>query len=285
MVDEIKHLEETNKIYLWGESKPNTFVVDIVMLTLYKDITGIGFKQLEVLAKNAGIPVSQRSLTHNIPLVRRALGNWAKDKMVLGTLNDWQQCPSRDGLPKRVEDSCLWMDSTDFQLTRKAHQGRKHEDWSYKCNGLGRRFMTVSDAAGKIRCSWGGYSPKLFDGTFLESHKTEIVDKFGGAVIIADNHFSRGKDIFRDVIKFHVNIKKTSDNKRKREQEDDGTVAHLTAENERFNTDHQRARARVEKTYAGLKTKFVALSKKWWEPKERLDDLVNIAVWLQNTAL
>ena len=46
---------------------------------------------------------------------------------------------------------------------------------------------------------WGPYSPKLYDGIWVQQHAFELTTKFKKDVIIADNHFSWARDHKEDV--------------------------------------------------------------------------------------
>ena len=90
--------------------------------------------------------------------------------------------------------------------------------------------MVVSDAFRRIREIWGPYSPKIYDGTRLEQHKSEIMTKFGNEVIIADNHFSWGRDhVEQGWAKFYVNYPQPQ------KESDGSTSTVLTRERQRYN--------------------------------------------------
>ena len=91
------------------------------------------------------------------------------------------------------------MDSSDFAITGRKRVRKKSSDWSYKLNRPALRYMIIRDGAGNICRVWGGYTPKLYDGDFLEVHKDEIEHDFTYGVILADNHFSRDKKLFTNV--------------------------------------------------------------------------------------
>ncbi len=44
------------------------------------------------------------------------------------------------------------------------------------------------DLSGGMKAMWGGYTPKLYDGHFIEAHKQTIEEKFQGGVIFGDTH-------------------------------------------------------------------------------------------------
>jgi hypothetical protein len=93
----------------------------------------------------------------------------------------------------------LWCDSVDFPKQKHGRHNPKADDWSYKLNLPGRRYMLVRDGAGKIVYLNGGYSPKLHDGEFLDAHRSDWEQIFSGATIIGDEHFRRGGQEFREV--------------------------------------------------------------------------------------
>jgi hypothetical protein len=49
--------------------------------------------------------------------------------------------------------------------------------------------MVLADGKGVIRKLWGGYSPKIHDGNWLEIHKEWFEENLVGGVVVADNHF------------------------------------------------------------------------------------------------
>ncbi len=59
--------------------------------------------------------------------------------------------------------------------------------------------MMMRDGSGRVVRCWGGYVPKLYDEHFIEAHKEEISEKFQGAIIIADNHFTYGAKFLEGV--------------------------------------------------------------------------------------
>ena len=169
-----------------------------VVLTIYKDMVGIGYQQL---LDNTILPhkFSDKSFRVNVSRIRKVLYYWGKSKIQVGDLNEWKALARHASPYDELKDVCLWMDSTDLKIHRGKKRGGRSEFWSGKLIGPGRRFMTISDAKGKIRRLYGGYSPKFYDGHFLEAAKTEIEDRFSGAGIIADTHFNSGGRNFEEV--------------------------------------------------------------------------------------
>ncbi len=108
--------------------------------------------------------------------------------------------------PDPFKDTNIWVDSTDFKLDGKSSMHPTSDTWSFKLNAPGRRYMLISDANRRVRKIYGGYTPKLHDGSFLKAHKAAFASDFRGARIAGDGHFSKGKKLFGEVedIKFYV---------------------------------------------------------------------------------
>ena len=74
--------------------------------------------------------------------------------------------------------------------------------------------MTLTDGKRRIRQLWGGYSPKVFDGHFLQDNKYWFETQLQGSVVVADQHFEYGKKNFEG-LHFHTPWKTPSTGKRK----------------------------------------------------------------------
>ena len=143
--------------------------------------------------------------------------------------------------------------------------------------------MILRDGKGIIRRIWGGYSPKRHDGTFLSDNKEELDNSLVGGVILADNHFSKGKKLFKN-IKFYTNfsMKKSKDKHRFQGEDEDDFEDNIAKAQEKFNKQHQKARARIETPFGWIKTKFDTLQFPWLESEDQLDYLVQISVAIYN---
>lgn len=139
--------------------------------------------------------------------------------------------------------------------------------------------MILVDHTGRIRRVWGGYSPKLFDGHFLEVERDWLEDNLVGATVMADNHFEWGKKNLKQVT-FHTKIlappKKTKNNK---------DIGKLSKREQKYNQEVGRLRAPVEEIFGIMKAKCVALTKPWAESEEQLDALVWMMIGVINTSL
>jgi hypothetical protein len=285
VVSDIKKFVLKNPPSLWGEQQPRHFLRHMVTLSLYKDAYKVGYQRL-VKSVNLNFKITHKSLQKNIERIRRVMKLWAKSQLVLGTSRDWNNAVRNCGLKGVVKDVNLWMDSTDFPLEGVKSVSRKGSKWSYKLNRPGRRYMVLRNGKGKILKLWGGYSPKVYDGTWLEIMKQELDQTLAGGVVIADSHFAKGKTLFENVT-FLTNIPKQKQSRKKKS--DDSTEGKdleiLTKEQEEFNEAHRRARARVESSFGFIKTKIDALAKPWSESEEQLDCLVWTAAGIHNNCV
>ena len=75
---------QTCNLTLWGMTKPRNFVEASVFLTLYKDITGIGYNKLAKETSNQF--GSYNSLSHNVKQLRLAMAIWARKNRLLWDL-------------------------------------------------------------------------------------------------------------------------------------------------------------------------------------------------------
>ena len=268
---------KSNDPNMWGELKPRTFVADMVILTLYHDLTGTNYIKIEKEI-DFGYIISHNSLAHNAAVIRLTLQSWANQYVTLGDISDWTAAARQINFKDPIGKVHLWIDSTDLRLIGKSSVSRKDQSWSYKCNSPGQRYMAISDAKGKIRYLNGGYSPKVYDGDWLKINKNWVATKLHGARIIADNHFEVGRNLSPEAVTFLVNYHETVGPQLNAAGGvgQSGPRVHLTKDQVRFNKIHETARARVESPFARLKNKFVALHKPWSESPLQQDYLVNI---------
>lgn len=280
-IDSMTKFIEGQGVVLWGESQPRGFLGDMVVLTLYKDLYHIGYLRL-VNSVDFGYKITHISMENNSHRIRRQLQAWAMTQFNLGSPASWKANARHCGFKKDIADATLWMDSSDFAITGRKRIRKKSTEWSYKLNRPGRRYMVIRDGRGNICRVWGGYTPKLYDGDFLESHKNEIERDFANGVILADNHFSRGKKIFKKV-KFLTNFamrQKKTENKEDRDHQDDFVEEEVATAKRSFNEQHRQARARVETPFGWIKGKFRCLNEPWAETDEQLDCVVYLALAL-----
>lgn len=161
---------------LWGTNQHN-LQKKATLVAIYKDQYGISYDKLEEEARDW--MATKKSLRHNQKVLRKIFRQWAKKHVKLGTLEDWNRV-SVANLRKIDNPPHLLADSTDFRKSGKASTSRKDMNWSYKCNSPGRRYMAFSDVTGKPLRVFGGYSPKLYDGHWVDIKKDWMEKRLKG---------------------------------------------------------------------------------------------------------
>lgn len=262
---------------LWGEQKPKNFLQTNVILALYKDLFKIGYTRMMKEVK-LSFRLHHKSLAHNTKILRALFGLWGRGKIQKGTLTDWKKIGAGAGLTGKLKNVNLWIDSTDVALTGRRTTKKKSPDWSYKCNGPGRRYMCIQDARRRIKKIWGGYSPKIYDSHFIEAYKEDFESTFKGATFLADSHFQLANKFFSN-IRF---ITKWKDSEEERKDPEGRNATKLTKDQKELNQEIKAARARVESPFGFLKNTWVSLSQPWPESKEELDSLVLFGVGVHN---
>ena len=168
-----------------------------------------------------------------------------------------------------------------MRLIEKASCSHTSEKWSFKCNSPGRHYAFLIDSTGQIRKVWGGYSPKIYDGSFLEFHAKWFEKALAGAEVIADVHFEWGTKNFKKVT-FITPIPEPR-GRRKKDPKGKPIPKSLTKEQKAFSAHVHSVRSRVENTFGRLKHKIDALSKPWKDGEQQLDFIVWFAAGLLNS--
>jgi len=268
-----------NKLALWRERQPPSFLQHMVVITIYHDLTGIGYSTLE---KEVKFPykISHKSLSHNCQKIRKLLGEWGNSTIKLNNESTWKLASIGITISKRVKEigtgAYLWIDSVDLPINKFKGYITKFPWYSFKLNGPGRRFMLIRNGRRKVVGMWGGYTPKLYDGHWVQDHKKELNEKLAGATIFGDNHFQYGAKYLKNAKILTPNgpERKNPDmfewvqgdegmSKRKRDvyEFDRGeSVERETKEELKWNADIKRLRARVEEIFGYLTNKFVLLA-------------------------
>jgi len=203
-------------------------------------------------------------------VLREIFAEWGHHQISLGRLKDWKTATSTLDLDLPVQ---LWMDSTDFPLTGARSVSRRDSSWSYKCNSPGARFMYLMDGRGRTRKLWGGYSPKLYDGDFLQVQADWIRKYLKGAGVVADQHFRWGVENFKkDRVNFHVAPKKPGKKSLKK----------LTKSQQKYRAQVLQIRHRVEHPFGQIDTKFKSLKHPFAEGPKQLEYLVFFATGVLN---
>ena len=149
---------------------------------------------------------------------------------------------------------CLWLDSSDFHLNGKASTSKKKNSWSYKTNSPACRFTFLSDARGKLRKVWGGYSPKAYDGFLVEVNKEWFESALAGATVAADNHFEWGTKNLKEVT-FKTTISKPKE-RRKKDPTGGFIPKTLTKEQDAYNKQLSAICSRVENPFTRSRGKL-----------------------------
>jgi hypothetical protein len=139
--------------------------------------------------------------------------------------------------------------------------------------------MALSDGRGRVRKLWGGYSPKIFDGHFIEERRKWFEKHLAGAEVIADQHFRWGQKHLKKVT-FHIAKPEPKKEGGRKNREDN--VNDLTAKEKKVNIAIKESRARVEIPFGVIAKKFAALSRPWAEEDQQLDYLVTFAIGVAN---
>ena len=251
----------------------------MVVMTLYKDLHGIGFDKLTE-SVHLDFKIGHSSLQHNVHAVRESLLEWSKDYIQVGSPTEWHQASRHCNFKEEFSGINLWIDSSDFPLTKNFAPTSKYDDWSPKLKKAGKRYMTVREK-GIIRKIWGGYSPKINDGIYLEDHVDEFEDSFANAHFVGDTHFHKGKRLFRK-LKFTTPLP-VSGGKRKRNAGDEGDdYERATEVKKAYNQSVHACRNRVEIPFATVKNKFNSLTKPWSDSARQHKCLVNYAAAVVN---
>jgi DDE superfamily endonuclease len=279
---------------LWGIAQPQDFIQKMLVLAIYKDLTGEGYDKL-VARVDFGFEIHGKSLNHNTKVIRRILFQWAKKQIVNKGSEVWNKSAKLFPYKSGLEDVNLTIDSSDFRLSGKASTSRKDPDWSFKLNSPGQRFQMLCDAHGSVQKLWGGYSPKIYDGDWIKILKETLVEQFEGAHIIADTHFETGNRTMKDIggeekVKFYHPISHPRGRKRKKtttDFDDDPSCGQkkLTAAQTLWNEKVSHIRARVESPFGLVKQKWGGLGGVFYEDKQQQNYLVYIAIGVHNYTL
>lgn len=275
---------------LWGQEQPNKFIETMVCTALYKDLSALGYSKI-IQDVNFGFSIQAKSLSHNVKLIREMLMEWAKKQIVNEKKQAWNA--SSKILPKKKElkQVNLFMDSTDFRLAGKVLVSRKDSRWSYKLNSPGQRFQVLCDAKEIVQKVWGRYSPKIYDGHWIEIMAEELGLQFSGAFIIADTHYETANNILsrfkmQKRIRFYTPIAQPRGRKLKKNENLPNDLSRgacvLTKEQQLYNKRHAHVRARVESPFGLIKMKWQGLSKPFFEKEYQQTLLVYIALGIHN---
>jgi hypothetical protein len=265
---------------LWGMEQGDDYLESNLLLVIYKAITGVGYNALISQVDFVG-PETGKTFSHNACILRAEMASWAHQYITVGTKRDWNTAAADVKRPDPFDEVNMWIDSTDVPKTRKKGVGTKHPDWSYKLNGPGRRYMLLQNGQNKILKIWGGYTPKLYDGDFLDLKKEWFRRHLDGAHVIGDDHFRKGKEYFRSKKhpKFHIPYRITEAKSGNSDPDLDDV---LPKGKQRFNKRLHKLRSRVEIPFGWVKNSFASISTPWPEAEQQLDYLIVFAFGVHN---
>jgi len=97
------------------------------------------------------MPVSSKTLQHNVHKLRRLLAKWGRKSVKMGSFEEWEEATKYLKLPFDLEGPCLCVDSLAIRKFGKARSS--DWDWSKKLRALAKHFMLLWDSGGRIKFS------------------------------------------------------------------------------------------------------------------------------------
>lgn len=167
----------------WGLKKKRNWESKTVYLAVYKYMYAVGYNALLKEIKK-WYDVGPITLSTNIKRALKVTKEWSISNIKRGNASSWTIAARNTYFPKCIQDTVLWMDSSDFRLIGKNKASTKHSDWSYKENSPAQRFMFIQNAQGKFLEVDGGYSPKIDDGSYLTLQKSILSKYYKGEYLL-----------------------------------------------------------------------------------------------------
>ncbi len=269
------------EVTLWGSHKPRDFLQVTLRLALYHDLEAVGYCRLTHF-RDLPCLINHKSLYRNVTVLRRYMGQWAHSHIQEGSLHEWRAAARYAGFPKLVNDVTLLIDSVDLRIENEKNNLRKKSDfWSWKKNGPGQRCTVIFiDAKRRVRYLSALYSPKVYDGHFITSHKRELEEKFEGGVFAADGHYGAGRQFKK--AKFRVPSRELSN---KDDSEDEAQDEGVSEHQKKLNRSIRSARERVETTFELITQTWKLLARPWAEDCDQLAHVVAVVVAVYNKHL
>lgn len=141
--------------------------------------------------------------------------------------------------------------------------------------------MFIMDGRRRIRKLWGGYSPKLYDGDFLNIQREFFAQHFSGTAVVGDGHFEKGPT-FIPSVEWLVPTAKPRGRKKKGESE---PIELLSRKQQQMNKEIRDIRSRLESPFGNISNMFTILEEAWREEEKQLEDLVFFAAGYHNSTL
>jgi len=257
---------------LWATQRPRNFVLGMMMITLYKDMTATSYSTLR--KEVAGwTMMSNDGIQHNVKKCRAALLKWAKKVLTPQAPTKLSRLASRSNRPEGLEGVVLWIDSTDFRTKGKRSVHKKKEHWSHKLRSPGRRWVTVTNVKGQTQWVSSPFLPSVYDGDITISCASELDRLFPGLEMVGDNHFRKASPFLKSLT-LHTNISKAG---RPRMVQGKKVPVELTPAEEEWNKKISLVRGKIEAPYGWVKRVFLSLDKPFYESEKQHDCVVNVA--------
>jgi hypothetical protein len=265
-----------NAPLLMGSRQPKTYLRDMFIFTLAHDVLGKSFNQLMAKIKLI-YKIGNTTLQINVHRIRGVLCEWADEQIFLGDRDSWDTAVLDIPFPSHLQSVRFWIDSSDVPIERKKGRGPTSPHWSGKLGRPARRYMFLLNGDQLISKMWGGYSPKLYDGHFVESHKQWFDKKLANVALIGDTHFHSVRDQLRKCQMIAPRPTPASSNSERGQDEE-----RLTADQQKKNAEIRRIRARCEQPFGMIKSQMQILKRPWAEELHALDSVVTIGTAIYN---
>ena len=279
--------------HLWGSANIKEAAKRETILLLYKDLYAVSYNRLAIEV-DLGFRLSQHSFTHNAKVIRKALGGWGREQIWFDTWEGWDKLVENSKKVRGLEKVNLWMDSTDIQMAHRDGWTKGGPDFSGKTKKFGQRYQVVQDADGVVQGLWGGYSPKLYDGDWVNIMKEPLSRELFGGHVVADTHYETANKTFKSIgeeesVKFYTPIAKPRGPKKKKGGKGSNNSAEesvglrvLTKDQETHNKRIASIRGRVEGVFGTIKQKWKCLDGPFREKKEQQNYVVYLAIGVFN---
>jgi hypothetical protein len=278
--DMLRYLQRSGVRFV-SLQRPHDLVEIVLVCAGMKDMIGLSYDEIiDALADKKEL--FPKAVQTNVKRARGLLAAWRRQYVTPGTPADWRRAADRTGLPEWLSNVRIWLDSTDIKIARyRDVKSAGGNNWSGKIGCPAQRVMMGSDAIGIIRFCSSSYFPKKHDSEWVVEHKDELREKFGGATIIADNHFWTASKQLRD-----PKIIATPAENITVEEARAARFATTKADLRTRRRDVKTVRSRVEAPFSGIKRTFRSLQGEpympWREDFEELDNTVSWACGVHN---
>eukprot|EP00727_Mastigamoeba_balamuthi_P001920 m51a1_g11725 hypothetical protein (286) ;mRNA; r:106426-107383 len=260
MVTELIECARQEHSHLWALREPAHFINKAVYLALFKDLKGVGYGALHASVL-CWMPIAMKSFAQNQKNLRKVFTRWRCQQIHRSTFKDRKTMAKQLQLPKALCKITVAIDSVDFPK------------WSFMENHPAGRFMVTLDMQGRPVGVWGPYSPKLFDGHWIQANKKMLKLLFPNNVFIADNHFAWARDNMKMPAFFTTYacpLKRPATE----------GVAKLPAKKRILNRQITDIRSHVESPFGVIKENVKAVGRPFAEKDDQLENIVTFHLGL-----